>query len=189
MIDFEQFQKLLSIYAAATGRAADDVVRQSSKIFAQNAQKETILQTGRGKAGRASSVASARREQLEALKRRIVENHLRRRKNISAPRKYLAKNEISPYLRAVRARVGELASAWNATLIATGGKFAAGTRKHGTKHGDFFLKKNPHGAEATIVVKTSGASLNHVYRAAQNTTRAFFSKQAGFALKKLRPRS
>lgn len=186
MSDFDKFRRQLSIYAAALGRSAEEAVRQAAKIYAQNAQKETVLQTGRGRSGRAGSVGQARREQLEALKRRILAERSSRRKSLSAPRRHLSKVETSPYFRAVRARIGELASAWNAALLATNGKFVAGTRKHGTAHGSFNFKKTAAGAEAVVFARTSGAPLNHVAKAAQRTASLYFAKQAAFALKKLK---
>lgn len=178
-------KELLEIYAAATRKAVGEVVRDAARLFAQNAQKETLLQTGRGKKGRATSIAVARAEQRAALERRIIEERLHRRKNLSDPKRYLAKGEIRAYARAVKRRTGELAAAWNATLAATGGKYAAGTRKHGTEHGDFSFRENATGAMATVSASFDGAAPVHAVNAAQKTVAAYFRKQAKFALRKI----
>lgn len=52
-------------YAAATKSSVAEVVDYAARQVAQHAQKETILVTGRADRGRASSVAQAKREQIE----------------------------------------------------------------------------------------------------------------------------
>lgn len=64
-IDDRALRKALSRYAAAAGTTVREAVSYAAKIAAQHAQKETILRTGRGNAGKAASVAAAKRDQLE----------------------------------------------------------------------------------------------------------------------------
>lgn len=52
-------------YAAAARLSAEQVVAYAARQVAQHAQKETILVAGRGDRGRASTVAQAKRDQLE----------------------------------------------------------------------------------------------------------------------------
>lgn len=151
--DSRELDKAILAYAAAAKIAAKEAVDYAARQIAQHAQKETVLITGRGKRGRAATVAQAKREQLQLLRERILEQG-RPRKYKS--RRYLSKKARKESFRVAKQRQGELAAGWNAAIAATGGKYAsAWTKRHGKKHGAFSQKTTVNKTLATIGFSSS----------------------------------
>lgn len=169
-VDSRKMNAAVAGYAAAMKISAKEALDHAARQVAQHAQKETILITGRGNKGRASTVAQAKREQQELWRSWIVRmgfprmgyTHHRhtawREKSATSANmrsywfsKRMAKRERVKYFAEAKRRQGELAAGWNAAVAATSGKYAAAwVRRHGPKHGDF-TRKTFSGKELAVI--------------------------------------
>lgn len=170
-IDVRQLDKALVRYASAVKISAKEAVRYAARQVAQHAQKETVLITGRGNKGRASTVAQAKREQQELWRSwilgmgfpRMGYTHHRhtgwRKKSYASAnmrsywfRQRMGQKERNRYFSIAKKLQGELAAGWNAAIAETGGKYAAAwVKRHGNKHGAF-VKKSFSVRELVIIV-------------------------------------
>lgn len=180
----EHLKKTLDLYAKISRKSSAEIAKRAAQLFAQNAQKETLLQTGQGKQGRASSLAVAARVQKEALRKRILENRLKRRSRRTSKKVYLTKAQARQHWKEVQTRLREIAAPFSAAINATDGKIqTAKLRKIGEKHGTFQTVSAGNITNAAIRARYPGGELAHALNAARKTVRAFFSKQAGAILR------
>ena len=180
-------KKTLDFYAKAARKASGEIAARAAQLFAQNAQKETLLQTGQGKRGRASSFSVAARNQKEALRKRILEQRLKRRARRSSRKVYLSKAESLKHWREVKSRLREIAAPFTAAIIATGGKIQTSKlKKIGAKHGSFRTLKNAGGriTSATVSFRYPASELSGILKGAKKTVQKYFERQAGAILRK-----
>ena len=175
--DSRQLDKTILSYALAAKISAKEAVNYAARQVAQHAQKETVLITGRGNRGRASSVAQAKREQQELWRSWILNMGFPRmtywphhrfsawkQKSIksAAMRKHwfsyrMNQKDRKRYFTGAKKRQGELAAGWNAAIAATGGKYAASwIKRHGNKHGLFSKKSFSNRELAMITFQSDG---------------------------------
>lgn len=154
--DYKKLASVIAGYAAATRISVKEAVRYAARQVAQHAQKETILITGRGIRGRASTVAQAKREQQERWQswilvmgfprmgwsdRRFTAWKAKSYKSMAMRqhwfKKRMPERERKRYFSVAKKLQGRLAAGWNAAIGATGGKYAAAWVK---RHGNLFSK-------------------------------------------------
>ncbi len=182
-IDEKNLIASLARYAAASGKGSSEAVAYAARQIARNAQLETVLQTARGSRSRAPTVSAAKKEQTAAWEHRIISPKKQlmstragakmRYPGMRLPRKKLAAallhssrlstSEAKTYIRQAKTRQGELAAAWNAALLAAGGKpVAQYIARHGAKHGSYKLDETPENITATITATMPNSGLSHI---------------------------
>ena len=170
-VDSRQLDKTILSYALAAKISAKEAVNYAARQVAQHAQKETILVTGRGHKGRASTVAQAKREQQELWKSWILgmgfprmtywPHHRftawkQKSSKSTAMRQHwfsfrMSQKDRKRYFSVAKKLQGRLAAGWNAAIAATGGKYAAAwVKRHGNIHGTF-TRKNFENRELALI--------------------------------------
>jgi hypothetical protein len=149
-IDDRAFRRSLGAFAANSRKAGPEILRQQAKLFVRDAAKITPPNTGKwnrkgGEAALRADIAKILRASNARDAADPAEIHARYRSEKTGRVTARLKDKIkarglAAYAKAAAAKVGILASGWNAAAARLGAGLPAWIARHGTKRGSVTVR-------------------------------------------------
>lgn len=146
-IDTREFDRAMLRFAAGSRKSSSEILRSQGRLFVRDMIRITPPFSGYDKGGKALGEATVRRDVARALRNdsrggdaASLHAAARNRRGV-VPRRTQQKGarNVPAYLKLQLAKVGKLASGWNAAAVELGAAVPAWIARHGTKRGQFQL--------------------------------------------------